>query len=225
MPSTSRRAVVASLAALPTIPTTAAAMSVTVADDPIFAAIERYRHACAALDSADQRNEPAQYDAAEHDIINSSEALWVTPPQTIEGGDGVGGFCPRRRSPRERRRLGLPRSCVVERGAATDGRSLTAPGTPRPQGCGLIHGDRLRNRPGNVIPFASYALIPAAPVAFNLCHQSFASFFRRPHANDALTVYKAVICHDLSDGEAVTAPFAAPLTVGFGHFPFRCVHP
>ena len=92
MPSTSRRAVVASLAAIPTITTAAAAMSVTVADDPIFAAIARYRHACAALDSADQRNEPAQYDAAEHDIINSSEALWVTPPQTIEGATALVDF-------------------------------------------------------------------------------------------------------------------------------------
>ena len=89
---TSRRAVVASLAAIPTISTSLAAISVTLADDPIFAAIERYRDACAALDVADQRGEPAQYDAAEHEIINSSEALWTTPPQTIEGAMALVDF-------------------------------------------------------------------------------------------------------------------------------------
>ena len=67
-------------------------MNVTMADDPIFAAIERYRRACAALDSADQRGEPAQYNAAEREIFNSSEALWATPPQTIEGATALVDF-------------------------------------------------------------------------------------------------------------------------------------
>ena len=92
MPSTSRRAVIVSLAAIPTITTTTATMSVTVAGDAIFAAIERYRHACAALDSADQRGELAQYDAAERELFVSSEALWATPPQTIEGATALVDF-------------------------------------------------------------------------------------------------------------------------------------
>ena len=65
------------------------------------------------------------------------------------------------------------------------------------------------------------------PVAFNLCHQSFASPLpASPYAQHTLAIDIAVIRRrvDLADSELVPAPFAAPLTLGFGHIPFRCVH-
>ena len=57
----------------------------TLAPDPIFAAISRYRHACAELRVIDERTDPARYAAAEAEIDASSEVLFAIKPATIAG--------------------------------------------------------------------------------------------------------------------------------------------
>ena len=66
MTGSSRREVVASLAALPAIAaaTIAAAHDGAVVNDPIFPSIERYRRALDAFESADELSEPSHFEAA-----------------------------------------------------------------------------------------------------------------------------------------------------------------
>lgn len=88
MTRTSRRAVVCSLAVVPAITLT----TVTVSDDPIIAAIERYRCACTKLETIDELAEPSRYAAAEDEIFNSGDALFATPPQTVAGATALISF-------------------------------------------------------------------------------------------------------------------------------------
>ena len=87
MTGSSRRDVVASLAALPAIAaaTVAAAHGGAVVNDPIFPAIERYRRALDAFESADEISKPSQFEAAGDELHAASEALFATSPTTVAG--------------------------------------------------------------------------------------------------------------------------------------------
>ena len=84
MADPSRRALVVDLAALPAI-ATAATASVMPEADPIFAAIDRYRHACAELGTIDELTDPVRYAAAETEIGASGAALFATRPASVAG--------------------------------------------------------------------------------------------------------------------------------------------
>ena len=60
--------------------------------DPIFAAIERYRHACAELGTIDELTDPARYAAAEAEIGAAGEALLATKPVTVAGAVALARF-------------------------------------------------------------------------------------------------------------------------------------
>ena len=71
--------------------------------DPIFAAIERYRHACAELGTIDELTDPARYAAAEAEIGaagertvgqpgGAGEALLATKPVTVAGAVALARF-------------------------------------------------------------------------------------------------------------------------------------
>jgi len=87
---TSRRTLIAGLAALALATTAAAKTTVDTVDgqeDPIFAAIERHRAAMASLEDFDD-DEDAEIDAyaeAEQELSASYDALLATVPQTIAG--------------------------------------------------------------------------------------------------------------------------------------------
>jgi hypothetical protein len=87
MIGSSRRVVVAALATLPAIgaATVAAANVSPTVNDPIFAAIERYRRALNAFESADEVSEPGLFEAAGDELHSASEALFATAPTTISG--------------------------------------------------------------------------------------------------------------------------------------------
>jgi hypothetical protein len=85
-----RRTLLAGLATLPALATTAAAASIPA--DPIFAAIARHRAALAALEVADQLAEPFRYAAAEQEIVASYDAMLATVPQTISGARALVDF-------------------------------------------------------------------------------------------------------------------------------------
>ena len=87
----SRRALVASLAALPMVATTAATTAAARAD-PIVAAIERHRAAFAALETVDELASPARYAAAEQEVFASGEAMFATEPQTVAGCKALVNF-------------------------------------------------------------------------------------------------------------------------------------
>ena len=86
--TTSRRAALAGLATLPAITTAA----LSAAADPIFAAIEAHIAACDALETIDQRVDPAAYAKAEFEIIRTADALFATPPRTVEGAKALVDF-------------------------------------------------------------------------------------------------------------------------------------
>jgi hypothetical protein len=88
MTSGTRRAVVCSLSVFPAIAVT----TISVSDDPVIAAIERYRCACSALETIDEYAEPSRYASAENEIFNSGEAVFATPPRTIEGAKALIDF-------------------------------------------------------------------------------------------------------------------------------------
>jgi hypothetical protein len=87
MTGPSRRGVVASLAALPALAgaTVAAAHGGAALNDPIFSAIERYRRALEAFESADELSKPSQFEAAGDELYAASEALFATVPTTVAG--------------------------------------------------------------------------------------------------------------------------------------------
>ena len=87
MTGSSRRDVVASLATLPAIAaaTVVAAYGGAVVNDPIFPAIERYRRALNAFESADEVSEPGRFEAAGDELHAASEALFATAPTTVAG--------------------------------------------------------------------------------------------------------------------------------------------
>jgi len=80
----SRRATVAGLAALPAIASTTVTAD-TLAPDPVFAAIARYRRAVAALEAADERAEPARFGVVSDEHIAACESLFDTRPTTLAG--------------------------------------------------------------------------------------------------------------------------------------------
>ena len=53
--------------------------------DPIFAAIDRYRRACTALEMTNERVDTARFAAAEDELGASGEALFATKPTTLAG--------------------------------------------------------------------------------------------------------------------------------------------
>ena len=87
MTGSSRRAVVASLAALPAIgaATVVAANVGATASDPIVAAIERHRRALEVFESADELSEPGRFEAAGDELHAAGEALFATTPTTVAG--------------------------------------------------------------------------------------------------------------------------------------------
>jgi hypothetical protein len=85
MTSPTRRAVVCSLSVFPAI----AATTISVSDDPVIAAIERYRCACSMLETIDECAEPSRYASAENEIFNSGDAVFASPPRTIEGAKAL----------------------------------------------------------------------------------------------------------------------------------------
>ena len=93
---TSRRTLVAGLAALPSIATTAALSAITTTGaasvDPILGAINRHRTALAALEAIDELAEPGRYAAAEAEIFASYDVLLATTPQTIAGARALVDF-------------------------------------------------------------------------------------------------------------------------------------
>ena len=77
---TSRRTLIASLAALPLATAAAAKTTVdTVDDDPIFAAIARHRATWAAAAS------PAAYTVTERSLLATYDAVLATVPRTVAG--------------------------------------------------------------------------------------------------------------------------------------------
>ena len=87
MTGPSRRGVVASLAALPAFAgaTVAAAHGGAALNDPIFPAIERYRRALEAFESADELSKPSHFEAAGDELYAASEALFAMGPQPLPG--------------------------------------------------------------------------------------------------------------------------------------------
>ena len=87
MTGPSRRDAVASLAALPAIAaaTIASAYSGAVVSDPILTAIERYRRALDAFESADEVSEHNRFEAAADELHAANEALFATAPTTVAG--------------------------------------------------------------------------------------------------------------------------------------------
>ena len=89
MAAQSRRALVGGLAALPVSATADASV---LPEDPIFAAIERHRHACAELVTIDGLTDPTRYAAAEAEVYASSEALFAIKPATLCGAVALARF-------------------------------------------------------------------------------------------------------------------------------------
>jgi predicted alternative tryptophan synthase beta-subunit len=88
MPDTaSRRALLVGLAVMPAINATTVAAS--VAPDPIFAAIARYRAALAALATIDQLAEPAAYAAVDQEMFAAADVMATTVPQTVSGAKAL----------------------------------------------------------------------------------------------------------------------------------------
>ena len=57
----------------------------TSAPDPIFAALERTRRACAPLETVDEWREPARFAAVGRELSNAREELFETQPTTLAG--------------------------------------------------------------------------------------------------------------------------------------------
>ena len=88
----SRRSLVASAAALPALSVPAAAVAACAEPDPIFAAIEQWKEACAieqaCKDARDYENLPRleqAAEAAENERINTVYAVFETVPTTLVG--------------------------------------------------------------------------------------------------------------------------------------------
>ena len=85
-----RRAIMTGLATAPlAAAATAAAITNALmplpAPDPVFAVIERYRRAVAALEAADEKADPGYYAAASNEHIAACKALFNTVPSTHAG--------------------------------------------------------------------------------------------------------------------------------------------
>ena len=90
MADPSRRALVVGLAALPVFPTASTAS--VMPDDPIFAAISHYRHACSELCTIDELTDPTRYAAAEVEVCASGAALVAIKPVTLAGATALAKF-------------------------------------------------------------------------------------------------------------------------------------